>query len=80
MPSDLNQEDPMNNFTFAELAGLIRPRVAKSNATGPVARRLAHQVMRNGHVRVFMLPAIHDPVLDVPTYLRRGLRIPGITD
>lgn len=70
----------MNGFTFADLAGLMRPEVARNPVTGQVTRRLAHQVMRNGHVRVFMLPAIDDPVLDVPTYLRRGLQISGITD
>jgi hypothetical protein len=65
----------MNGFTFADIARLIRP-LAVHHVT---PRRLAHQVMRNGHVRVFMLPAIDDPVLDVPTYLRRGLKISGIT-
>jgi hypothetical protein len=64
----------MNCITIAAIAALIRPPAAQQRTP----RRLAHQVMRNGHVRVFMLPAADDPVLDVPTYLRRGLKIPGI--
>ena len=41
-------------------------------------RRYARLVRPDGRCRVLPLLAIDDPRLDVPTYLRRGLRIPGV--
>lgn len=41
-------------------------------------RRFARLVQPDGRCRVLALLPFDDPRLDVPTYLRRGLRIPGI--
>lgn len=45
---------------------------------GAPARRYARLMRPDGRRRVLPLLAADDPRLDIPTYLRRGLRIPGI--
>lgn len=41
-------------------------------------RRFARLMRPDGRWRVLPLLAADDPRLDIPTYLRRGLRIPGV--
>ncbi len=56
-----------------------RQDFALGHARAPwTGRRYARLLRPDGRCRVLALPAIDDPSLDVPTYLRRGLRIPGI--
>ena len=56
---------------------LDQPCAARAEAPSPV-RRHAHTARTPSRTRVMWLPDASDPVLDTPTYLRRGVRIAGL--
>lgn len=64
-----------DSFAPAPIAAHPLAGAARSAWSG---RRYARLVRPDGRCRVLPLLAVDDPRLDVPTYLRRGLRIPGI--
>lgn len=67
-----------NLATPFERAPIAAHPLADTARTAWSGRRYARLVRPDGRCRVLPLLAIDDPRLDVPTYLRRGLRIPGV--